>query len=433
MQEGKKILKEGRFRLRSFTFANAEPSMTSKQPFKRHSSHGTFSKSHKSVEISDDLEQVDPEEVFQEQPTDVLPIKPVRRRLVEKNGQRNVRSRLIPRTRYVQDIFTTILDARWKWMFTFFIVVYLFSWVLFATVWWLIYQMRKVANECIIGVKNWSTAFLYSLETQQTIGYGTRAITDDCPEASLLLIIQTIVGMAIDSVLLGLVFAKLARPNKRSSTIVFSENAAISKRDGNYCLMFQVADLRKRQLPESHVRAYLYRSVKTIEGRVIPFYHESLQVGHDHRKYDPDVTPDRLFLLFPVTVIHIIDEKSPFYEIGPDELMNSDWEVVVILEGIVEATGCTVQARTSYLADEIIWGHDFIDIFEPSDWSEDEGYRYDLFKMNVVSPTSTPRCSAREYEHYIHRQSINEVEDEKEEEGPALERQVSVGLTIGTI
>ena len=432
-EEGKEIGRKGKYRLRSLTFSNCK-TMSHTRTFQRHVSHGTFSRSHKSVEIGDDFENVDPDTAFQEQPTDVLPIKPVRRRLVEKNGQRNVRSRHIPRTRYVQDIFTTILDARWKWMFIFFVVCYLFTWTVFATLWWVIYELRETANECIIGVKDWTTAFLYSLETQQTIGYGTRAITENCPEGSLLLILQTIVGMAVDSILLGLVFAKLARPNKRTSTIIFSENAAISKRDGKYCLMFQVADLRKRQLPESHVRAYLYRSIKTEEGRVIPFYHESLQIGHDHRKYDPDVTPDRLFLLFPVTVVHIIDENSPFYEIGPDELSSSDWELVIVLEGIVEATGCTVQARTSYLGDEILWGHDFIDIFEPNDWSEDEGYRYDLFKMNVVSPTSTPRISAKKYDES--QQHDNKSENESVENGgirDELQRQVSVGLTIGSL
>lgn len=428
MQEGQNLIGR-KYKLRSFTDCKE---MTHKRSFERKSAHGTFIRSHKSIEICNECRNINPESAFREQPSDILPIKPVRRRLVEKNGQRNVRSKHIPRTRYVQDIFTTIIDARWKWMFGFFILCYLLTWTIFATMWWVIYKLRERENECIIGVKNWSSAFLFSLESQQTIGYGTRAITDNCPEGSLLLMVQTIVGMAIDSILLGLVFAKLARPNKRSNTIIFSENAVISKRDGKYCLMFQVADLRKRQLPESHIRAYLYRSVKTAEGRVIPFYHESLQVGHDHRKYDPDVTPDRLFLLFPVTVVHIIDEKSPFYEIGPEELSNSDWEIVVLLEGIVEATGCTVQARTSYLGDEILWGHDFIDIFEPCDWSEEEGYRYDLFKMNVVSPTSTPRFSAKEYYNSWQHRTINNA-DEGDAKHEDFERQLSVGLTIGSL
>ena len=420
-----------RYRLRSMS---AIDNMSQKlPPLRKNRSHGTFSRGQKSVEIcGDGYEKVDPEMVFEEKQTDKLPIKPTRRRLVEKNGQRNVRSKHIPRTRYVQDMFTTILDARWKWMMFLFIVSYLLTWTVFATLWWVIFEVRE-STKCIAGVQHWTEAFLYSIETQQTIGYGTRAIRDNCPEATLVLIIQTIVGMAVDAVLLGLVFAKLARPTKRSSTILFSENAAVSKRDGKFCLMFQVADVRKRQLPEAHIRAYLFRSLKTQEGRVIPFYHESLQIGHDHNKYDPDVTPDRLFLLFPVTVIHIIDDKSPFYDIGPEELKNSDWEIVILMEGVVEATGCTVQARTSYLGDEILWGNDFVDVFEPQDWSDDEGYRYDLFKMNVLSPTATPRCSPKEY--YTSRQldSVKESNETGKNEQPDLDRQISVGLTIGSL
>lgn len=50
--------------------------------------------------------------------------KPTCQRLVEKNGRRNVRSNQIPRDRYLQDIFTTIIDAKWKWMILLLIVFY---------------------------------------------------------------------------------------------------------------------------------------------------------------------------------------------------------------------------------------------------------------------------------------------------------------------
>ena len=393
------------------------------------SSHATFPERHQSVEVCDDYEKIDPTTAFQEKPADKLPIRPVRKRLVEKNGQKNVRSRHIPRSRYALDIFTTIIDARWKWMIVFFIVSYVFTWTLCATLWWLIMKGRGTDKECFQGVFNWVSAFLYSIETQQTIGYGSRVLNAHCPEATLLLMIQTVIGMMLDAILLGLVFAKLARPNKRSSTILFSENATITKRDNIFCLLFQVADVRKRQLPEAHIRAYLYRSIKTKEGRKIPFYHESLQVGHDHRKYDPDVSPDRLFLLFPVTVVHIIDENSPFFDMTASDLEKCDWEVVVLMEGIVEATGCTLQARTSYLADEILWGNDFVDVVEPDDWSEEEGFRYDLFKMNLLSPVAIPRCSPKEF--YEADQVRSSQQDENGTSHEIVEPQSSLDLSVG--
>ena len=51
--------------------------------------------------------------------------KPTRRRFVEKDGKFNVRSKTIPRERYIQDVFTTTIDARWKWMILLFVTFYL--------------------------------------------------------------------------------------------------------------------------------------------------------------------------------------------------------------------------------------------------------------------------------------------------------------------
>jgi len=51
--------------------------------------------------------------------------KPTGHRFVEKNGKRNVRSKHLPRNRYIQDIFTTIIDAKWRWMALVFILFYL--------------------------------------------------------------------------------------------------------------------------------------------------------------------------------------------------------------------------------------------------------------------------------------------------------------------
>ena len=43
---------------------------------------------------------------------------------------------------------------------------------------------------CVKNVYSYATAFLFIVETDTTVGYGQRAITDECPEAVLLFIIQ---------------------------------------------------------------------------------------------------------------------------------------------------------------------------------------------------------------------------------------------------
>ena len=54
---------------------------------------------------------------------------------------------------------------------------------------------------------------------------------------------------------------------------------------------------------------------------------------------------------------HEINEDSPLYGFTQESLAEADFELVMTLEGIVEATGMTFQARTSFLPEEIVWGY----------------------------------------------------------------------------
>ena len=40
-----------------------------------------------------------------------------------------------------------------------------------------------------------------------------------------------------------------------------------------------------------------------------------------------------------------IDEESPFFEMTPQSLLSSQFEIVVVMEGVTEETGNTVQGR----------------------------------------------------------------------------------------
>lgn len=83
-----------------------------------------------------------------------------------------------------------------------------------------------------------------------------------------------------------------------------------------------------------------------------------------------------IFLFFCPSFLHL-DLLSPLYDLSAMELQCSDLEVIVILEGVVETTGITTQARTSYVSEEIQWGHRFVPIV-----TEEEGvYSVDYSKF----------------------------------------------------
>ena len=77
------------------------------------------------------------------------------------------------------------------------------------------------------------------IRTLSNAGFGRRSITDECPEAILLLVIQCLLGTLIDAFMVGCIFIKISKPKDRTDSLIFSDNAVIAQRDGKYCFMFR--------------------------------------------------------------------------------------------------------------------------------------------------------------------------------------------------
>lgn len=70
--------------------------------------------------------------------------------------------------------------------------------------------------------------------------------------------------------MVGIVFAKMARPKQRSQTLMFSRNSVICQRDGQLCFMFRVGDIReKSHLIGATIRTRFIRSRMTPEGEML--------------------------------------------------------------------------------------------------------------------------------------------------------------------
>ncbi|XP_034044691.1 inward rectifier potassium channel 4-like [Thalassophryne amazonica] len=339
----------------------------------------------------------------------------IRSRFVKKNGQCNVVFNNMedrPR-RYLADIFTTCVDIRWRYLLLIFTSTFLLSWMLFGLVFWgvamahgdfdlhvplkegdvhdIVEEGKVEWRPCILHIQGFIGAFLFSIETQTTIGYGFRCVTEECPIAVATVVAQSIVGCIIDSFMIGTIMAKMVRPKKRAQTLLFSHHAVIALRDGKLCLMWRLGNMRKSHIVEAHVRAQLIRPHVTKEGEYLPLEQTDIDVGYDDGL-------DRLFLVSPLVVVHEINENSPLYDLSRTDLQKQDFEIVVILEGMVEATAMTTQARSSYLAREILWGHRF----EPVVFERADRYHVDYSRFHkTYEVLSTPHCSARELSQMI--------------------------------
>ena len=102
---------------------------------------------------------------------------------------------------------------------------------------------------------------------------------------------------------------------------------------------------------------------------------------------------DRTLLLWPVTVSHKIDKHSPFYSMAPRDFLSAKFELIVSLEGVVEPTGNSVQARSSYLPNEILWGYRFKNLMK---YNKTRGiYIVDCSHLNSIVQDETPTVSAK--------------------------------------
>ncbi|XP_019729192.1 G protein-activated inward rectifier potassium channel 2 [Hippocampus comes] len=315
-------------------------------------------------------------------------------RYVQKDGKCNVHHGNVRETyRYLTDIFTTLVDLKWHFNIFIFVLVYTVTWLFFGFMWWLIAYLRgdldhiadNLWTPCVNNLNGFVSAFLFSIETETTIGYGYRVITDKCPEGIVLLLIQSVLGSIVNAFMVGCMFVKISQPKKRAETLVFSTNAVVSMRDGRLCLMFRVGDLRNSHIVEASIRAKLIKSKQTKEGEFIPLNQTDINVGYD-------TGDDRLFLVSPLIICHEINQNSPFWEISPAHLAKEELEIVVILEGMVEATGMTCQARSSYVSSEIKWGYRFTPVLT----LEDGFYEVDYNSFHDIYETNTPACSARQ-------------------------------------
>lgn len=325
-------------------------------------------------------------------------VRTLKSRLVGKTGTVNIAPKNISKRkrRYLADIFTTLIDIQWRYLILMFVSGFLITWLVFGAIWYLMSYVHgdfdqldnEEWNPCIENIHDYTTVLLFSMETQTTIGYGTRFVTDSCPEGVFLVMFQSVFGALLQALLTGLIFSKVQRPKKRAQTLLFSKTACICKQDGVLWLMIRVGDMRKSHMIKGHASAVCVMDRMTSEGDYVPCYRYNLEFGVNEGN-------DRLFLVWPVIIKHKISPDSPFWELSPDNMRKSHFELIVVLEGVMESTSMTVQVRTSYLPEEIQWGRRFKAMTPVVTSSGDFHFNYADFNTTIPS-THTPGWSAKD-------------------------------------
>lgn len=191
-------------------------------------------------------------------------------------------------------------------------------------------------------------AFFFSVQTLATIGYG--AISPRGLPANILVSIEALLGLLAVALATGLSFARFARPQAR---IRFAERAVVAPYQGGVGFMFRLANERSSQLLDVQATVMLSRLLD--DG-----------LGQKKRRFEalPLERERVVFLPLHWTVVHPVTETSPLHDLNAADLLAQDAEIFILLTAFDEASSQNVHTRTSYKADEILFGVRYQDIFK---------------------------------------------------------------------
>ncbi len=269
-------------------------------------------------------------------------------RLINIDGSFNVRRIGLGRWTPYQDLVEMSWTRFFLLIVLFFCLVNLFFAMIFVLIG--IDSLSGVAPKNIF--EDLANAFFFSVQTFTTVGYGSIS-----PQGVLVNVVASfdaLVGLMSFALATGLFFARFSKPKAQ---IIFSERAIIAPYRGISGFEFRIANLRNNRLINLHAT-------------VILSWLDTLNDGKKKRRFATLALERDRVNLFPLnwTIVHPIDENSPFYQKTAKELIEKEAEALVMIEGYDETYAQNVHVNRSYTANEIIW-----DVcFDPMYYFDDE-------------------------------------------------------------
>jgi inward rectifier potassium channel len=287
-------------------------------------------------------------------------------RLLNRDGTFNVRREGIGFWESI-NIYQALLTMSWPKLFGLIGAFYLIGNALFA------FGYLACGSGALVGATGFTSpfarAFFFSVETSSTIGY-SNLLAAGIP-AHVLMMVEVLAGLLSFAVVTGVVFARFSRP---AAKIVFSDKAVIAPFPGGRAFMFRVVNARNSQLIDLKAKLIFTRFEIKNGVRMRQYY----QLGLER--------PSVVFIPLSWTVVHPVEESSPFYGMTPQELERERGEFLVLLTGVDETSAEAVHARSSYTAQEIVWNAKFASVFSAP--RPGAPVTIDLKKFHDIEPAS---------------------------------------------
>lgn len=251
------------------------------------------------------------------------------------------------------------------------VIAYILVNLAFAMIYYLIGVEHLTGIDKSDPLNEFIDVFFFSSQTFTTVGYGRIAPVGFL--ASLVATFEAFLGLLTFAIATGLFYGRFSRPR---AYLRFSDIALIAPFQESSALMFRLAPYKNNALTDADV--ILSAAIEVIENGVAKsnFYRLETQL----RKINT--------LALNWTVVHKIDENSPFYGFSEEDFKNTDIELIVQVRAFDEVFSNTVVQRSSYTTGEIVYGAKFIPMYYPN--KENLSTILDLDKINEYRKEELP-------------------------------------------
>ncbi|WP_027381074.1 ion channel [Chryseobacterium daeguense] len=267
--------------------------------------------------------------------------------------------------------YHTMLDLPRFQFLSYLVVAYILINLLFAFIYYLIGVEHLTGIDKSDPLNEFIDVFFFSSQTFTTVGYGRIAPIGFM--ASLVATFEAFLGLLTFAIATGLFYGRFSRPR---AYLKFSDIAVIAPFKESSALMFRLAPYKNNALTDAEV--IVSSAIQVIEDGIprSNFYTLKIQLSKINT------------LALNWTVVHKIDEESPFFGFSEEDFRNTDVEIIVHVRAFDEVFSNTVVQRTSYVSKEIIYGAKFTPMYYPD--KEKLSTVLDLEKINHYQKADLP-------------------------------------------
>lgn len=267
--------------------------------------------------------------------------------------------------------YHTMLELSTFRFLSYLVVGYILINIVFAMIYYLIGVEHLTGIDKSNPLNEFIDVFFFSSQTFTTVGYGRIAPVGFT--ASLVATFEAFLGLLTFAIATGLFYGRFSRPR---AYLKFSDITVIAPFQDTTALMFRLAPYKNNALTDAEV--ILSTAIEVIE-----------EGGAKNKFYRLDTQLSKInTLALNWTVVHKIDENSPFYGFSEDDYKNTNIEIIVHVRAFDEVFSNTVVQRSSYVSREIVYGAKFTTMYYPN--KDNQTTVLDLDKINDYQKVDLP-------------------------------------------